>query len=77
MVPGILKDVGDVNRIVSMIAPRRVAIVGGLSGAGTELSRDQLTEEFGPAIRDYTAGQAAAAIRFGQGDDFESMLSNP
>lgn len=46
MAPGILRDVGDVPHIASLIAPRQLTIGGGLSGNGREISLDDLDNEY-------------------------------
>lgn len=76
MVPGILKEVGDVSHITGLIAPRRVAIVGGVSGTGNDLTQDQLMQVYGPAVRAYAAGQVTPEIRIVHQDAFDSVLGN-
>jgi cephalosporin-C deacetylase-like acetyl esterase len=46
MVPGILRDVGDIPHIASLIAPRRVTIVGGVTGGGQTIHGDDLLRQF-------------------------------
>lgn len=46
MVPGILRDVGDVPHLAALSAPRRLVIAGGVNGAGQELSDDQLQSHY-------------------------------
>ena len=46
MVPGILRDVGDIAHIAGLIAPRRVTIVGGVTGGGQTIHGDDLPKEF-------------------------------
>lgn len=49
MVPGILRDVGDIRDIAALVAPRAVTIQGGKAGDGTLLTHEQLTRRFAPA----------------------------
>lgn len=46
MVPGILRDVGDIPHIAGLIAPRRVTIVGGVTGGGQTIHGDDLCRQF-------------------------------
>ncbi len=46
MVPGILRDVGDIAHITALIAPRKVTIAGGVTGGGKTLELDPLREQF-------------------------------
>jgi cephalosporin-C deacetylase-like acetyl esterase len=46
MVPGILRDVGDVQHLAALLAPRRLMISGGVLGSGKELDIPQLEEQF-------------------------------
>ena len=50
---GILRDVGDISHIAALAEPRRVTIVGGISGAGTSLSNANLKQQFEPARKVY------------------------
>lgn len=45
MVPGILRDFGDIADVAALIAPRPVTISGGVNGSGSALSPDQLAKE--------------------------------
>jgi len=46
MIPGILRDFGDVSDLASLIAPRSLTILGGTTGVGTALDRSNLVAEF-------------------------------
>lgn len=46
MVPGILKEVGDVADLATMIAPRKLMIAGAVYGNGETLSANQLQSQF-------------------------------
>ena len=51
IVPGVLRDVGDVSHLAALVAPRRVVIAGGVSGGGKGLDAARLRDEYEPAAR--------------------------
>lgn len=51
MVPGILRDFGDIADIAALVAPRAVTIKGGTNGAGAALNRDALMAKYQTAKR--------------------------
>lgn len=59
MVPGILRDVGDISHIAALIAPRKVTIVGGVTGGGQTIHGDDLVKQF-RATQEVFAKLAAA-----------------
>lgn len=59
MVPGILRDVGDIPHIAALIAPRKVTIVGGVTGGGQTIHGDDLVKQF-RATQEVFAKLAAA-----------------
>lgn len=63
MVPGILRDVGDIPHIASLIAPRRVSIVGGVTGGGQTIHGDDLTKQFRPTQEVFAKQSAASQFR--------------
>ena len=46
VVPGILRDFGDIPDVAALIAPRQLTIVGGTTGAGMALNRVELLKQF-------------------------------
>jgi hypothetical protein len=46
MAPAILRDVGDVAHIASLVAPRKVTLAGGVLGDGRPLAPSQLKDHF-------------------------------
>jgi cephalosporin-C deacetylase-like acetyl esterase len=46
MVPGILRDVGDIQHIAALIAPRKVTISGGVTGGGQTIHGDDLLKQY-------------------------------
>lgn len=59
MVPGILRDVGDISHIAALIAPRKVTIVSGVTGGGQTIHGDDLVKQF-RATQEVFAKLAAA-----------------
>jgi hypothetical protein len=51
MVPGVLRDFGDVGDIAALVAPRAVTIKGGTNGVGAALEYDSLAEKYQVAKR--------------------------
>ena len=46
IIPGILRDLGDVPNLAAMVAPRELVIFGGVSGNGDKLNAGQLERQF-------------------------------
>lgn len=49
IVPGLLRDFGDVAQIAALVAPRQVVISGGVNGSGNGLSAEALRTTYAPA----------------------------
>ncbi len=63
IVPGLLRDVGDVAHLAALVAPRRVVIAGGVSGGGRRLEAGRLHQMFEPAARAFGLLGAGGAIK--------------
>ena len=63
MVPGILRDFGDISEIAALVAPRPVTIAGGTSGAGAALDHAALTNEFASTRRVFDFLGAGSLLR--------------
>lgn len=63
MVPGIVRDVGDVAHIAALVAPRKVTVVGGVSGGGNPIHGDDLPKQFRFTRAAYSLHQAATNLR--------------
>ena len=63
MVPGVIKEVGDIADIASLIAPRPVTIRGGTSGAGIKLDLARLSHEFTRTARVFQLLDVASLLR--------------
>jgi hypothetical protein len=46
LVPGLLRDVGDVSHIAALIAPRKLTVTGGVTGDGRTLTVEELRSTF-------------------------------
>jgi cephalosporin-C deacetylase-like acetyl esterase len=59
LVPGILHRVGDVAHLAALVAPRRLVVVGGVTGGGQPLDAAALDATFAFTRQAYTLEQAA------------------
>jgi dienelactone hydrolase len=62
LVPGLLRDVGDIGHIAAMIAPRSVTIENPVSASGSSLSRDAASTSLQFCIDVYMKLGAAEAL---------------
>ena len=62
MVPGILRDFGDVSDIAALVAPRPVTIVGGIDGTGVKLESAKLRAEFTSAKQAFDLLEATGSF---------------
>ncbi|MBW4968810.1 hypothetical protein KZZ04_21000, partial [Pseudoalteromonas sp. CR1] len=51
IVPGILRDIGDVAHLAALCSRQQVVIAGGVSGGGKPLTAEQLAAAYAPATR--------------------------
>ena len=63
IVPGLLRDVGDVAHLAALVAPRRVVIAGGVSGGGRRLDAASLHKAYEPATRAFGLLGSGGAIK--------------
>ena len=63
MVPGILRDVGDIPHIAALIAPRKVKIVGGVTGGGKSIHGDDLLKQFRATQEVFAKHSAAGRLQ--------------
>ena len=66
MVPGILKEVGDIAHIAALIAPRQVTIAGGVNGGGKALELEPLQAQFAFSRAVFSLHKAETSIRIGE-----------
>jgi hypothetical protein len=69
MVPGLLRDVGDVAHIAALVAPRPLTIGGGVTAGGTALDADALRRQFEFTRQGFALHEAAAGWRLTSRDD--------
>ncbi|MBI3874643.1 MAG: acetylxylan esterase [Verrucomicrobia bacterium] len=62
MAPGIVRDVGDIPQLASLIAPRKLIIAGGVTGGGKPLDEAALKKQFEFTQRVYEIEKAASAL---------------
>ncbi len=67
LVPGLIRDVGDVAHIAALIAPRRLNIHGGVTGNGGPLNLKLLKEHFFTALSVYEQMDAADRVKLTHG----------
>ncbi|TVS09874.1 MAG: acetylxylan esterase [Planctomycetaceae bacterium] len=63
IVPGILRDAGDVNHLAALIAPRRLVIGGGVAGDGRPLDVAALDAGYAFTRQVYDVKDAAGELR--------------
>lgn len=57
LVPGILRDIGDVCQIAALSCPRRTVIAGGVHGSGEKLSAAELNKNYAPTTHIFRLAQ--------------------
>ena len=62
MAPGIVRDVGDVQHLAALIAPRRLIIAGGVTGGGKVLDPSALQDQFRFTRHVYSLTKSDAAL---------------
>jgi hypothetical protein len=75
MVPGLLRDVGDVAHIAALVAPRPLTIVGGVSGGGESLSPLGVFQHCEATRRVYSLHQAISNVHMVDREKFLSGLT--
>jgi hypothetical protein len=64
MVPGILREAGDIAHLAALVAPRKLIVGGGVNGAGQPLNESTMRAEFGFARQVYAMLGAKASLSF-------------
>ena len=77
LAPGILRDVGDIEHIASLVAPRPLTIAGGVTGGGVALDDTGLKSayDFTHQVYGLAAKEPALTIRTGEFDVAEFLKS--
>lgn len=65
LVPGLVRDVGDVAHIAALIAPRKLTVHGGVAGGGAALDADALRATYELATDAYTEAGAVDQFQLG------------
>jgi hypothetical protein len=63
LVPGILRDAGDIPHLAALVAPRPVVIAGGVTGGGPSLDADSLEAAFAFTRQAYAVQDAPDRFR--------------
>lgn len=64
IVPGILRDAGDVAQLAALLAPRRLVVAGGVSGGGKAKNLQELKTAYAWTRAAYQTENAAAGVQF-------------
>jgi len=62
MAPGILREVGDIQHVAALVAPRRLVVAGGVGGDGQALDPATLAAQYTFAERAYALARATDAF---------------
>jgi hypothetical protein len=62
MAPGIMREVGDIQHLAALIAPRKLMIIGSVNGAGQILDEPALKQQFDFTRRVYSLEPAASEL---------------
>lgn len=63
MVPGIIRDAGDIPQLAALASPRRLVISGGVEGSAAKVASDQLKTRFNWTKQAYQQDKAAKELR--------------
>jgi hypothetical protein len=69
MVPGILRDVGDISHLGALASPRRLIVAGGVTGAGRSLSLAAIKKNYAYTQAAFQLERAAGELRFSESDE--------
>ena len=76
IVPGILKHIGDVAHLASLIAPRRLVVAGGVTGGGAKLNEGELEKNFAWTQSAYRFVKAPKDLRLLTEAKLETIVEN-
>ena len=74
MAPGVLREVGDVAHLASLMAPRRLVVAGGVTGDGKALDASDLKEQYAPAARIWSLMSAPDELVIGADTDSATVV---
>jgi dienelactone hydrolase len=75
LIPGVLKALGDVPALASLVAPKPLLISGGTRPNGQEVDPAELPDLFRPATRRYNQLSQARSIEFSRKDASDILVS--
>lgn len=68
IVPGMLRDLGDISHLAALVAPRPLFIEGGVNGGGSPLAGAVLNETYHPTRQSYSRLSADKSFYLAAGD---------
>jgi hypothetical protein len=68
IVPGMLRDLGDISHLAALVAPRPLFIEGGVNGGGSPLAGAVLNETYHPTRQSYSRLSADKSFHLVAGD---------
>ena len=74
VVPGFLREVGDVCHLAALAAPRRLVIAGGLRGNGQAFTPEEFAAEFQYTQRAYGLERASEKLTIDVGGDAKAIV---
>jgi len=74
MAPGMVRDVGDLQHLAALIAPRRLVIAGGVTGGGKALDASALKDQFNFTRHIYSISRSDAALTILDSTDPEEIV---
>lgn len=75
MVPGILREVGDVAELGALMAPRRLVVAGGVTGQGAAMTVEELRRTHKRGALAWEARGARAAFQVIGAEDWEGVAA--
>jgi hypothetical protein len=74
IVPGMLRDVGDIAHLAALCLPRRVIFAGGVLGDGTKLSAEDLRKRLAPAAQVADLLKADSSLQLMASDNIDLVV---
>jgi dienelactone hydrolase len=75
MVPGILRDVGDIPQLAALTSPRRLVIANGVNGAGRLLSADEMNGNYAWTKAVFKLEARPKELRLVAGVEFKAVVA--
>jgi dienelactone hydrolase len=74
MVPGILRDVGDIAHLAALTAPKRLVVAGGVTGDAHVLSADALEQNYAYTRATFKLERAAGLLRISDSNQANTIV---